>query len=252
MLQGLFASVEQEMQARGYAAERIERCKTVLRELLDNALEHGCLGRPEGIARAECHITDHYARVIVSDDGPGFDYPGKLAEEQATALQPSQRGRGLLLINRLSDRVDFQTQKGTQAEAVVEREGLEIRTQALRAAAPEAADLSVATDVKGERGAVVVRLSGKLDAVTFIQVEETLNDLFRKGCFKLIVDLSNVQYISSAGAGVFIGARTQAEQQGGNVVLVSPKASVREVFELLGLTQVFPICQGLPEAMEFF
>jgi Ca-activated chloride channel family protein len=246
------ASVEREMQARGYETERVERCKTVLRELLDNALEHGCLGRPAGLARAECHITDHYARVVVSDDGPGFDYPDKLAEEQAKALEPSQRGRGLLLIARLSDRVDFQTQQGTRAEAVVEREGLQIRTQALRAAAPEAADLNVATEVKGERGAVVVRLAGKLDAVTFVQVEETLNDLFRKGCFKLIVDLSSVQYISSAGAGVFIGARTQAEQHGGNVVLVSPTANVREVFELLGLTQLFPICQGLPEAMEFF
>ena len=45
----------------------------------------------------------------------------KLKEEHETALGPSRRGRGLLLINRLSNRVEYQFQGGTRAEAVIER-----------------------------------------------------------------------------------------------------------------------------------
>ena len=243
----LVEGLDKELRSRSYDDERVERCKLVLRELVDNALEHGCVDRPDAVARAECHVTDNYARILVSDDGPGFDYEAKLKEEQQTALGPSRRGRGLLLINRLSNRVDYQFRSGTQAEAVVERHGLEVRTQRVR---PGVFELQ--TEMQKDRGVVVLKLAGKLDAGSLNEIEEVLSDLYDKGFFKLIVDLSKVPYISSSGAGVFISALSQVRENGGNLVLVAPAVNVREVFELLGLTQVFQICQTSAEATEFF
>jgi anti-anti-sigma factor len=243
----LVEGLDKELRTRNYEDERVERCKLVLRELLDNALEHGCRDRPEAVTHAECHVSDNYARLVVIDDGPGFDYESKLKEEQESALSPSRRGRGLLLINRLSNRVDYQFEGGTRAEAVIERHGLEVRTQRVRPSGFE-----LLTEMQKESGAVVLRLAGKLDAGSLAEIEEILADLYQKGFFKLIVDLSRVPYISSSGAGVFISALNQVRDNGGNLVLVAPAANVREVFELLGLTQVFQICQTQAEATEFF
>lgn len=243
----LVEGLDKELRTRSYEDERVERCKLVLRELLDNALEHGCAGRADSVAHAECHVSDNYTRLVVIDDGPGFDYEAKLKEEQVTALGPSRRGRGLLLINRLSNRVEYQFQSGTRAEAVIERHGLEVRTQRVRPSGFE-----LLTEVQKDHGVVVLRLTGRLDAGSLAEIEEVLADLYQKGFFKLVVDLSRVPYISSSGAGVFISALNQVRDNGGNLVLVAPAANVREVFELLGLTQVFQICQTQAEAMEFF
>mgnify|MGYP001558977068 CR=1 FL=1 len=56
---------------------------------------------------------------------------------------------------------------------------------------------------------------------------------------ELVVDLSGLDYISSAGAGVFIGAIGTAQENDGNIILMRPSPNVKEVFDLLGLSQIF-------------
>jgi len=103
-----------------------------------------------------------------------------------------------------------------------------------------------------DKAVVILRLTGYLDAHTFERLEETIADLFARGNFRLIVDLANVQYISSAGAGVFIGALSEAHENKGNIVLMNPTANVREVFDLLGLTQIFQVVDDRATAMAAF
>ena len=99
---------------------------------------------------------------------------------------------------------------------------------------------------------VFVRVRGFLDAHTFEQLEESISGNFREDRFKIVVDLSGVGYISSAGAGVFIGALSEAQENGGDIVLLKPAPSVLEVFELLGLTQIFTIEEDEEEAKDAF
>jgi anti-sigma B factor antagonist len=98
----------------------------------------------------------------------------------------------------------------------------------------------------------VLQVSGFLDAHTFEQLEEALNGLFAQGRYRIVVDLSAVGYISSAGAGVFIAALSEAEENGGRVVIMSPTKSVLDVFDLLGLTTLFSIAWNRNEAMAAF
>lgn len=95
-------------------------------------------------------------------------------------------------------------------------------------------------------GVCLLSVQGFLDAHTFEELERTVNDLFEQGTYKLVVDLSGLDYISSAGAGVFIGAIGTAQDNNGNIVLVRPSASVKEVFDLLGLSQIF-LFRNTPE-----
>ena len=101
-------------------------------------------------------------------------------------------------------------------------------------------------------GVVVLYINGYLDAHTFEQLEEAVATLFAGGRNKIVVNLSGVDYISSAGAGVFIWALSEAQEAGGNMVLLQPQPSVLEVFKLLGLDQVFNIAEDRAQAMATF
>ncbi len=98
----------------------------------------------------------------------------------------------------------------------------------------------------------ILSLSGFLDAHTFEQLDEAISGLFDDDVFKIIADLAGVEYISSAGAGVFIGCLTAAQESGGDIVLVNPTPNVREVFDLLGLSSIFAIVDTVDEATKKF
>lgn len=98
----------------------------------------------------------------------------------------------------------------------------------------------------------LITVSGSLDAHSFEEFETAVNNLFAQGRFKIIVDMANLDYISSAGAGVFIAAHTEAEENGAKLVLLSPTKTVAEAFDILGLTEVFSTAKDREEAMAAF
>ncbi|MHC4202917.1 MAG: FHA domain-containing protein, partial [Planctomycetota bacterium] len=61
----------------------------------------------------------------------------------------------------------------------------------------------------------LIKVSGALDANTFDGLEEAINSLFAVERFRLIIDITEVNYIASAGIGVLIGATNEAEASGG-------------------------------------
>ena len=98
----------------------------------------------------------------------------------------------------------------------------------------------------------VIDINGFLDSQTFEEMESKLDDLIRCRKTKLIINLSDVEYISSAGAGVFITARTQVEELGGMILLMKPNQAVREVFDILGLSTIFNIIDTIDEGKKYF
>ncbi|MHC4870959.1 MAG: STAS domain-containing protein [Planctomycetota bacterium] len=105
-------------------------------------------------------------------------------------------------------------------------------------------------DVDG--GIKLVKLQGFLDAHTFEQLDESIGELFDGETFKIIADLGGLEYISSAGAGVFIGALAESQENGGNIVIASATPNVHEVFDLLGLTQIFTMADNADAAKGMF
>jgi len=112
--------------------------------------------------------------------------------------------------------------------------------------------LKIESDLSTQEGVAMLRLTGVLDAHTFDQLEENFEDLFAKGVLRLIVDMRGVTYASSAGIGVFIGALAKARQQHGDLLLMNLNPDVREVFELLGLLNMFFIAPDRSTAIAYF
>ena len=83
------------------------------------------------------------------------------------------------------------------------------------------------------RGVSVLRVSGYVDTTTSPDLERRLQALLRDKRFHIVVDLSGVEYISSAGWGIFISEIREIREQGGDLKLAGMIPDVREVFDLL-------------------
>jgi anti-sigma B factor antagonist len=82
-------------------------------------------------------------------------------------------------------------------------------------------------------------LEGRLDTITAPDLEAKINEVVGDAS-KLILDLGNLEYISSAGLRVILGA-TQAMKGKGDMIVRNPSQAVREVFDLTGFSNLFHI-----------
>ncbi|MBI3941736.1 MAG: STAS domain-containing protein [Chloroflexi bacterium] len=86
----------------------------------------------------------------------------------------------------------------------------------------------------------VVKLKGRLDGTSAPQLETELKRLMDDNRFRILIDLSDVTYISSAGVKVLLGAVKAARRYNrGDVRLVGASPKVKEVFNLAGLDKLF-------------
>jgi len=83
------------------------------------------------------------------------------------------------------------------------------------------------------RGVSILRVSGYVDTTTSPDLERRLQALLREKRFHVVVDLSRVEYISSAGWGIFISEIREIREHGGDLKLAGMVPDVREVFDLL-------------------
>lgn len=108
------------------------------------------------------------------------------------------------------------------------------------------------TSQKLQGDVVAISIKGYLDAYTCGKLEQVINTSFNQNLYKLIVDLSQVEYMSSAAAGVLIDAMGVAMQNQGNIILVRPQPDVKRVFDLLYLSQIFIITDNRESALKTF
>lgn len=81
--------------------------ETALREALANAIVHGNRADPAKNVRICCGCDDYGIRIVIADEGDGFD-PGTLASPLASGNLDSDHGRGVFLIHALMDEVRFE------------------------------------------------------------------------------------------------------------------------------------------------
>jgi anti-sigma B factor antagonist len=97
-----------------------------------------------------------------------------------------------------------------------------------------------------------IEAQGFLDAHTYEQMDKLIETVFSRGCHRIILNLERIDYISSAGVGVFAGNLATAQAGGGNLVFMNPSTNVREVFDLLGFSQLFQFANSIEQAMAYF
>ncbi len=87
----------------------------------------------------------------------------------------------------------------------------------------------------------LVRLNGRLDALTSPNVKAVLQGLLDKEGLKVIVDLEQVPFIDSSGLVSLVSGVRLARQQGGDIILSGLQPQAQTVFRLTMLDRVFSI-----------
>ena len=97
-----------------------------------------------------------------------------------------------------------------------------------------------AAEVSNEDGEVVVAVRGEIDIVTAPVLWDTIVDVI-SDTKRLVVDLSETEFIDSTGLGVLVRALKRLRHHGGDLILRSPKANARKVLHMTSLDRVMTI-----------
>ena len=87
----------------------------------------------------------------------------------------------------------------------------------------------------------LLRVSGRLDGASSPALEKDLLGQFATQGARVLVDLSGLDYVSSAGLRVILMASKRARQVQGRLVLCALQAQVSEVFEMSGFSRILEI-----------
>lgn len=98
----------------------------------------------------------------------------------------------------------------------------------------------------------ILKISGFLDAHTAPQLEEAIQQLTDEERYRIVVDFSDLSYISSAGLGVFMGFVENVREHGGDIKMCGMIPKIYRVFDLLGFPTLFDIVDSVDEAIAKF
>jgi anti-anti-sigma factor len=85
----------------------------------------------------------------------------------------------------------------------------------------------------------VITVTGRVDSATATEFENTVNEVIEKGKHNLVLDLSEVEFLSSAGLRVLVTTRKTLQAAGGDIVLAEPSDRVVETLDTAGLDVLF-------------
>ncbi len=106
--------------------------------------------------------------------------------------------------------------------------------------------------VGANRNIAVLSLDGYVDSATSLNMDEAIDSILRQGVYRVIVDLTKVGYISSAGWGVFISKIKDIRENGGGLKIAGMRPDVRDVFDLLGFGHIIDAHENVDEALSAF
>lgn len=101
-----------------------------------------------------------------------------------------------------------------------------------------------------ERGEViVVHIGGRLDAASSPQLEKQINSIIDAGQFKLVLDCTELDYLSSAGMRLMLSVFKRLKSLEGKVVVCNLKDEVMEVIKMAGFNHVLEFYSSVEESI---
>ena len=113
--------------------------------------------------------------------------------------------------------------------------------------------MSVAVTIHEVDGVSVVELSGRIIlGEESSALREAVKGLMTEGKKKVVLNMSEVTYIDSAGLGILVAAYVSAKKEGALIKLCSLGNKFREVLQLTRLMTIFDVYDTAPAAIESF
>ena len=96
---------------------------------------------------------------------------------------------------------------------------------------------------------IIIKLVGNLDTNTAPEAETEINNWLEKETKKMVVDLEEAKYVSSAGLRVFLATAKKMTAAGGAVIFCSPNEVVQEILDISGFSTILNLKGSQQEAI---
>lgn len=100
--------------------------------------------------------------------------------------------------------------------------------------------------------ATVARISGSVDGLTAETLQGALRAQIEGGRVRMVADLAEVDYTSSAGLRALLATLKATRQQGGDLRIAAAQPNVLKVLELSGFTSILKLYADVPAAVASF
>ncbi len=203
-------------------------------EAVTNVIQHAYDPDQPGDLTLSWQCRNHKFIVILRDHGRQFDPSAVPPPDVTSPLEERQvGGLGIYLITRLMDEVrfEFSPQEGN------------VLTMVKYLPREEPAQFDEI---------VVIPITDRIDALTAPRLSQMVSEQISKGARRILLDLSNVPFLSSSGLRALLLIRKELMTLGGELRLAALQPQVHEVFSLTGFTQVFNIHPSVAEARSAF
>ena len=213
-----------------------------LDEFLHNTIVYGFEGRVGGDVTVEVTLGADRVTVTLTDDGTPFDPLAAAAPD--TELSVAERqigGLGIHLVRKMMDEVSYHRRAERNVVVLVKllAEGMKVGQRG-----GNHMDVSTRT----EQDVTIIAFAGNLDSNTSPVAQQAIDGILAGGGKKLVIDFAALDYISSAGLRVLLGAAKKLQGSGGALRLFGLNDTVREVFEISGFAKILTVRASEAEA----
>jgi anti-anti-sigma factor len=101
-------------------------------------------------------------------------------------------------------------------------------------------------------GVTVVDFFGKMNTSTSPEAEKYVNKLLDQGASKILLNLEELDFISSTGLRVILATGKKLSTSEGKIVICSPNITVKDVLDMSGFSTMFNVCKTEEEALKIF
>lgn len=108
--------------------------------------------------------------------------------------------------------------------------------------------MNLEQEIRGD--IAILRPVGRLDSATSPELERTVLERLASGCNRIVFDLGDMDYVSSAGLRVILLAGKKLRASQGKLVLAGMRDVVRDVFEMSGFLSLFAVTPNLDDALQ--
>jgi anti-sigma B factor antagonist len=108
------------------------------------------------------------------------------------------------------------------------------------------------TEIQQESNSTIVKVTGSVDALTAADLSRVLSNQVAEGKVNLIVDLVDVEFMSSAGLRTLLGAVKEARSNGGDLRITSANPGVDKVLKMSGFHNIAKVFPSQAEAVSSF
>jgi len=108
-------------------------------------------------------------------------------------------------------------------------------------------------ETKEYKSCDLITVSGRIDSYSASQLQEAVDEITDSGRYKIVLDMSGVEFMSSAGLRVLIGTqKTCKKHKDGDLVLTSVPIRICEALDLAGFTPLFKIFEDTIDGIGYF